>query len=151
MLKSYGGWWWPTGFQCQPKGPWFLVWGQGLTKSAKNFSPGGEGRGVKSGVFVVFQAIQSHIFKTHLFLGEKGGTPILRHFGPNFINFATFSKYFAILQARLNKSIPLVVTLFSGQIDENSKLGRLFFVEHNVKTNAAMYKMVLQKQLQAQG
>ena len=39
MLKSYGGW--PTGFECQPKAPWFQVsgfwvlglgvWGLGLT------------------------------------------------------------------------------------------------------------------------
>ena len=52
-------------------------------------------------------------------------------------------------QARLNKFVPLIVTLFSGQIDENSKLGRLFFVEHNAKMNTAMYKMVLQKHLKA--
>ena len=31
----------------------------------------------------------------------------------------------------------------------NSKLGRLYFVEHNAKMNAAMYKEVLQKHLKA--
>ena len=53
------------------------------------------------------------------------------------------------IQARLNNFVPLIVTLFSGQFDENSKLGRLFFVDHNAKMNTAMYKMVLQKHLKA--
>ena len=48
----------------------------------------------------------------------------------------------------INISVPLIVTLFSGQINNltafgNSKLGRLFFVEHNAKMNAGMYNMVV--------
>ena len=47
---------------------------------------------------------QLESFKTHLFLGEKKGVPpILCHFGPNFMNFATFSKYFAILGGKRKK------------------------------------------------
>ena len=47
---------------------------------------------------------QLESFKTHLFLSEKKGVPlILRHFGPNFLNFAPFSKYFAILGGKRKK------------------------------------------------
>ena len=40
--------------------------------------------------------------KTHLFIGVLGTTQlVLGHFWPNFMNFAEFSKYFAILGGRL--------------------------------------------------
>ena len=46
------------------------------------------------------KCVSGHLesFKTHLFLGEKRGVPpFFNIFGPNFMNFEDFSKYFAIL------------------------------------------------------
>ena len=51
------------------------------------------------------KCVSGHLesFKTHLFLGEKrGGTPFFNIFGPNFMNFEDFSKYFAILGEESN-------------------------------------------------
>ena len=79
----------------------------------KSFTLGGEGRKIwsfshkkkKKKKLPKCVSGQLESFKTHLFLGEKKGVPpILRHFGPNFMNFATFSKYFDILGGKRKKS-----------------------------------------------
>ena len=49
--------------------------------------------------------------KTHLFLVERRGVPpFFTIFGPNFMNFEDFSKYFAILGGKRKKiSLPEVL------------------------------------------
>jgi len=52
------------------------------------------------------KCVSGHLksFKTYLFLGEKRWVPpFFNIFGPNFMNFEDFSKYFAILGGKRKK------------------------------------------------